>query len=79
MSNLQRRLERLEQQLGAGGDGGAGDGCTECQCERPAITVNWDMDLLPAAGGERREVCAVCGKPYTVRVVTWDDLPGGGD
>jgi len=73
---LHSRLDRIERALGPENEDPERD---LCQCERPAVTVNWDTDPAPPdAGGLRREVCATCGLPYLVRVLTWGDIEMSG-
>ena len=78
--NLEGRLDRLERNMPSADDQ------QWCTCEGPRLSISWtevalDSDGQPLPeepGGERIEVCEACGKPYRVRVITWDEVCGGG-
>ena len=62
MSNLRRRVARLER------DAGTDAKWCACGVTGSGVTVCWDTDPTPLAP----QVCPVCGKPVRVVLVTWD-------
>lgn len=74
MSDLRRRVSKLERELGAVSGSGW------CECERkPSVRVVWPdgEPVPPFASGERQveseplpEVCERCGLPVRVEVIT---------